>query len=288
MCVALKDATFGTTTIAGWRRVVGGRRVHAMVYGNEPFGRFDGPNAIALPFPIAPGTSFGPANFLPTDGLSHLLDDMWAAVPEPELERMTMSRAPIGKGGPEVSVFQRGIYTWVSASQIEPELIMAALELVNPAVRPDMPEWALQFYQQVYPGWALAIGCFPHARGQKAEPVAVQYEPRDWELLHMPAIDAHGETPKMGRNVTVNHRIIVGTEEFGYGGRVLYNEQHRFDPALAAVLPRRVAGAELREVPMLNGDFYVRYGRDGEQPRLLRTTGIDLTADAYEIPLRAA
>ncbi len=297
MCVALlPDTSFGTTTIAGARVTRNGRPQHLVLYGNEPRrqSRYTGgraeANAIILHIPVAEDRPLTQENFLRTNSLGHLLDDMWAAVPAynpPTLSRGTRSFGAITKG---VSVFQSGIYTWVVANQATAQEISIAFQLVKPELRPNIGAALLDYYLREHPDDALAIGCFPgQTGGQKAEPVAICYDPRDYEVLRMPAIDAHGEIPQFRHPVDVNHRLIVGTDEFDVGGRVHYSELDLIHPDLAAVLPNRVVGVELASVLMANGDFFVDFRRLFDGPRkatMLRAKGSSLdSAEPYQIPM---
>jgi hypothetical protein len=291
VCVALHDASFGQTTVAGWR--FPRRQTHCVMYGNEPRNRVTVPNAMLLHIPVAHGTTLTRDNFLPTSGLSLVLEDMWLAAPKFE-ERLTRSiQFGVAKGG-SVAVFDMGKYTWVAATRADPAQVSAALETVRPDRRPQVGEPLIEFYLRTWPDDALAIACFNQASGEATEPAAIEYVPQNWDVLRMPAVDAHGEIPGFDRPVTVNHRLIIGTDEFGAGGRVTYREQGRMDPRLREVLPGRVVGAELLQVPMANGDFYVDFGRftrghDGSETsngHVLRAHGPALTGQADRIPLQ--
>lgn len=288
MCVSLHDASFGQTTVAGWR--VHDRRTHCLMYGNEPENRVTAANAMLLHIPVAHGTTLTRDNFIPTSGLSLILEDMWRAAPRPG--RLTRGGQP-GFKGISLDVFDMGRYTWVAATHAGPGQVSAALETVRPDRRPRIGEQLIEFYLRTWPGDALAIACFSDAGGEPTEPAVIEYVPRDWDILRMPAVDAHGEIPGFDRPVTVNHRLIAGTDELGAGGRVTYRERDRMDPRLREILPERVAGAELSQVPMANGDFYIDFGRftqgrDGSDTgsgHVLRASGPELTGQAERIPV---
>jgi hypothetical protein len=285
MCVTLFDARLGQTTIAGWR--FPRRRTHCLLYGNEPENLAGVPNAMILHIPVAFQCTLTQDNFLPTEGLRHVLDDMWAAAPKYELRE---ERGVFGerKTRGTVSVFDVGSYTWVVATQADPADIAAALETVRPDRRPQISRQLIEFYQRTWPYDALAIGCFSTAAGGATEPVCVEYPPQDWDILRYPATDAHGHVPAWGEYVQVDHRIIVGTSELGLGGAVRYREAARMAPRLAELLPGQVVGAELLRIPMIQGDFYVdfsRFGRDDATTgHVLRAHGPALDASADRIP----
>jgi hypothetical protein len=294
MCVTLRDATLGLTTQAGWR--FHPRRTHCQLYGNEPRNRANVANAMFLHIPIAPATTLTQANFLPTRGLRLLLDDMWRAAPKYQ-EQETLRTMSAGVTRKTVSVFDMGNYTWVAATRADPGDITEALNEVRdrrPDRHPQIGAPLIEFYLRTWPHDALAIGCFNQAAGQATEPVALEYVPQNWDVLRMPAVDAHGEIPDFTHPAVVNHRLIVGTAEFGAGGRVTYRELGQMDPRLAEVLPGRVVGAELRDIPMANGDFYVDFGRftdradpsgPGGGAKVLRAHGPELTERADRIPV---
>lgn len=282
MCVTLHDASLGQTTIAGWRFAP--RRTHCLLYGNEPDNRSAVANAMILHLPVAHGTVLTMDNFIPVQGLRHVLEDMWAAAPKYRELRETRgySARSVSKG---VLVFDMGIYTWVAATQADPEEIRAALEIVRPDRRPQISRQLIEFYLRTWPYDALAIGCFSRSGSRATDPVAIEYVPQEWDILRMPAVDAHGEIPDLDSQVTVNHRLIVGTDELNAGGRVTYREQSWMEPRLREVLPGRVVGAELLRFPMANGDFYVDISRFAKDEDILRARGADLTSRADRIPV---
>jgi hypothetical protein len=287
MCVTLHDARLGQTTIAGWR--VPELRTHCLLYGNEPDNRASVPNAMILHIPVAFNVALTERNFLPTAGLRHVLADMWAAAPKYSELRATRGTygGRLTKG--TVSVFDVGSYTWVVATQADAADITAALATVRPDRRPHISEQLVAFYRHTWPYDALAIGCFSQAHGGATEPVGIEYPPQDWRRLRMPAVDAHGEIPDLRALVQVNHRLIVGTTELGLGGTVRYREFSSMDARLARVLfagASRVIAAELLDVPMANGDFYVDFApSDDEAPALRRAHGAELNIRADRIPV---
>jgi hypothetical protein len=290
MCVTLHDARLGQTTIAGWR--VPELRTHCLLYGNEPENRAGVPNAMILHIPLAHGATLTQDNFLPTAGLEHVLADMWRAAPKYRELRETRGvyGSAVTKGS--VSVFDMGAYTWVVANRADAGMIAAALETVRPDRRAHVSEQLIAFYRRTWPDDALAIGCFSRADGSATEPVGLAYPPQDWRRLRFPAVDAHGEVPDLRARVTVNHRIIVGTTELGLGGTVRFREFGSMDARLARVLfagASRVVGAELLDIPMRNGDFYVDFGEfgrdDARTGELWRANGAELDGRADGIPV---
>ena len=289
MCVTLHDARLGQTTIAGWR--VPERRTHCLLYGNEPENRAGVPNAMILHIPVAPGTVLTQDNFLPTAGLRFVLEDMWRAAPK--FRELRQPRGLYGsavtKGS--VSVFTMGAYTWVVANRADADMISDALDQIPEYVRPRISRGLIGFYLRTWPDDALAIGCFSQAGGKATEPVGIEYAPADWRRLRMPAVDAHGEIPDLRARVRVNHRLIVGTTELGLGGTVRFREFSSMDARLARLLfagASQVVAAELLDVPMANGDFYVDFaGFGADDARLgyiLRAHGAELDGRADEIP----
>jgi hypothetical protein len=290
MCVTVHNATLGRTTIAGWRFPP--RRTHCLLYANEPANRAGVPNAMILHIPLRPGDVLTEQNFLPTAGLTHVLDDMWEAAPKYE-DRGPL-RMPYGSALTKgvVTVFTMSAYTWVAATRADAGAIGAALGTVHTSRRPQISRGLIEFYLRTWPGDALAIGCFSRADGRATEPVGIEYRPQSWGLLRMPAVDAHGEIPDLRALVQVNHRLIAGTSELGLGGQVTYRERPTMNPRLAQLLPSRVVAAELPDVPMANGDFYIDFtGLSQDSARhghLLRARGSELDGSASRIPVLLA
>jgi hypothetical protein len=286
MCVTLYDARLGRTTIAGWRYLP--RQTHCLLYGNEPENRAGVANAMILHIPVAYGAALTEQNFLPTEGLRRVLDDMWDAAPKYAELRATRGFTLSAPARGTVSVFTLGAYTWVAATQADAGAVSAALEQVPASRRPAISRGLIEFYLRTWPYDSLAIGCFSQDSGKATEPVAIEYPPQLWDLLRMPATDAHGEIPDLGARVRVNHRLIVGTGELGFGGRVRYTERHQMDARLAQVLPEQVVAAELADLPMANGDFYVDFRRFGQEETdtgyVLRSHGAELDHRADRIP----
>jgi len=286
MCVTLYDAKLGQTRIAGWR--IPGDQEHAIMYGNQPQNLVSVPNAMILHIPLAPGAVLTMANFLPTEGLRHVLADMWAAAPKWQEEGMSRSFGGRLTRGTVVT-FDMGSYTWVAATNADADEIITALEQVHPDRRPHLSAGLIRFYQQTWPDDALAIGCFVLADGDATEPVCVKYPPRSYRVLRYPATDAHGHIPAWGEPVFVNHQIIAGTDEFGIGGRVTYQEEARMGDRLAGIIPRLVIGAELLRIPMIQGDFYIDFGQDFTLPAgsvdLQRANGPELDSRAKAVPM---
>jgi hypothetical protein len=287
MCVTAFAASLGRTAIAGWRNTH--QRTHCLLYGNEPVNLAGVPNAMILHIPVAPNTTLTRDNFLPTEGLQYLLADMWAAVPKPEERLARGMTSGASSREPEVNVFTMGSYTWVVAARADAGLISDALGLVQADRRPRIGEPLTDFYLRTWPEDALAIGCFSSASGKPAEPACIEYVPRDWDVLRMPATDAHGHVPDLGELVTVNHRLVVGTGEFGLGGHVAYRERHWMEPRLRDILPQRVVGAEVAGGKLPNGDFYVDFGYLTQGPggcgAILRAHGAELGGEATRIPV---
>jgi hypothetical protein len=284
--VTLYDARLGQTVIAGWR--IPGRGTHAVLYGNEPENLVAVPNAMILHIPLQRGKVLTQDNFLPTAGLRHVLEDMWAAAPKRQQREVRGLSFGVASRG-SISVFDMGSYTWVAATHADADEIITALEMVHPDRRPHLSAGLIRFYRQTWPDDALAIGCFSRAGGGSTEPVGVEYPPQEFRVLRYPAVDAHGHIPAWGEPVFVDHRIIVGTDEFGVGGRVRYREEARMDDRLAGIVPRLVVGAELTRIPMIQGDFYVDFGQDWSpgagSADLMRASGPELDGRAKSVPM---
>jgi hypothetical protein len=279
MCVSAASARFsGTLGFAGTH----GDR-HLLGYQNTFVNKGRGGNAMLLHIPARSGTLRG-ADLLDTTACPHILKDMAMAVnPAPPRSR---GLDLLGPQSHAVEIVEMGVYHIVLAHDATD--IPAALERVPADKRPTLRPELFTFYRDEFPGWPVLCCCFANRDAEEAQPILLQYTPRDPDRLFIPALDAHtGAPPKPGARVDVDHVVIFATDRrpaddyskppasarAGSGdGFQPINYRDPLSPALAALLPQDAIGGTLRDLKMPNGDFVVQvadllaFGPDSTAP----------------------
>ncbi|MFF4351547.1 hypothetical protein [Streptomyces sp. NPDC001530] len=267
MCVSMDQAEFSGTTLYGGRlrHPVHGL-IHVLGYQNTAVNLADGPNAMLLHLPTY---RMSQDNFLSVGSSSDVLERMVDAV------RPISARAPADMdwmgwdATPEVQVFEHDIYTVLLAHT--PTALPAALAQVPEHKRPRLGEALLRFYEERYPGRAVAVCCFDNAQ---AKPLLMWYPPIDPDLLTLPALDCHtGDVPDLSSQVPVDHWVLFGTDEAPkeWGFPVDHDENMRHD--LRQFLPSTVVGRYFGGT-LPNGDFSI-----GHEDLLASGLDIDLDID---------
>lgn len=240
MCITLSVAEMSNTRLYAGEARIGDKYVHVIAYQNNATTK--GPNAMILPIPAA--VMPGPENVIDTRGFASFLDDIHQAT--------KIKDAPLSFGGGyEAEVFDVGSYTVVLAERYE--AVAQAIAGVPSKRRPAVNPAVLRAFDELYPGWPLAVCCWDGAIN--AEPLLWWYEPKSPEWLFAPALDAHdGGPPNLDAHVFVDHFVAFGStldpvgEEVRYAGTI---------PAIAReLLPTRVFGTRIDHT-MPNGDFWL-------------------------------
>ena len=272
MCCTLRPAELSKTILYSGEAERERNLVHVLGYQNRAKNRFDGPNAMILPFPAA--GPMGPRNCLETTGLRWLMNDLAAAV---HVERLTRS-ASRGFGSlalgsaKSVTVFDSGEYTVVLADDARD--IPSALERVPEAKRPDMNEEIFDAYAKWYPEWPIALCCFASRKEVEAEPLLWWFEPKDPKVLFAPALDAHsGNAPDLTEHVRVDHSVVFGSTLHSRGQPVRYRREvpRHVSPFVAD----RVVGEEF-QTALTNGDFAIPVARMSSMLESVTSTRIKI------------
>lgn len=259
MCITMATAELkGTLLYAGEGRF-DSRYVHVLAYQNTARSAF--PNAMILPIPAA--APLDHRNAIDTRQFPDFLKKIQAA--------NAPARA-IGRGGDgargrsPAQVFDVGSYTVVLAG--DARSISAALDRVPPQKRPPDNAELFAAFEQLYPGWPLAVCCWQGTI--RPEPLLWWYEPLEPDWLFAPALDAHdGGPPRLGEQVEVDHFLAFGSSSYEGGNAVA--------PIRAApretqkLFPRSVHGTRIRE-KMPNGDFWLA-ASDLSGPAIRRAPG---------------
>jgi hypothetical protein len=263
MCITTHPADLSNTKIYAGEARLGETYVHVMAYRNTA--ATEGPNAMILPIPAA--RMLGPANVIDTREFAGFLDIMLA-------EAEDCCRGAFGGVPESPQVFDVGSYTVVLAQR--PQAIARAVEGVPANKRPSLNPALLQAFDDLYPGWPLAVCCWDGAI--EAEPMLWWYEPKSPEWLFAPALDAHhGGAPDIGAEVRVDHVIGFGStlREQRFGGW-----EDELPPIAADLLAWNVRRARVAG-HMPNGDFWQATAALGG-PAQRRAPG---AAESTSIPL---
>lgn len=269
MCVCAAEAELSATILYHGR--VGHPKhglIHVLGYQNTARNLASGPNAMLLHLP---GEGMSQANFIDTGGCSRILRDMVTAVRPPTRSTDWMG-GPVAVGAAaRVEVFEHDIYTVVLAD--DPLAIPAALERVPAGKRVDVSADLMAFYDERFPGYAVALCCFDNRDARQANPLLLWYTPHDPDMFRLPAIDCHtGGVPDLNALVQTDHWVILGTDEApdGWGNEVDYGVVPVVrkwgaaprSPAVkgpaAGFLPDRVIGRSFTG-PLPNGDFVISH-----------------------------
>ncbi|MFG3165809.1 hypothetical protein [Streptomyces sp. NPDC048200] len=199
MCVSTGEAAFTGTTLYGGRpRHPEHGLIHVLGYQNTVANLADGPNAMVLHLPTY---RMGRRNFLSVGTASDLLQSMVDAVkpvgagPLPD----TMDWMG-GDAAPAVQVFEHDVYTVLLAH--DPAALPAALARVPEHRRPALGGELWRFYEERYPGQAIAVCCLDNKQAARAKPLLMWYPPIDPDLLTCPTATSPSPTPTSSRAVS--------------------------------------------------------------------------------------
>jgi len=253
MCCTLRPAELSKTILYAGEAMRNGQLVHVLGYQNRAKNRYNGPNAMILPFPAI--GAMGPSNCLETTGLRWLMNDLASAV---HIERMmksaSMSRGiRLGSSARTLAVFDSGEYTVVLADDARD--IPSALDRVHEAKRPELNEEIFDAYTKWYPEWPIALCCFQSKQEVEAEPLLWWFEPRDEKVLFAPALDAHsGNAPDLTEHVRVDHSVVFGSTRNSRGAPVRFRRE--VPKHITGFIADRVVGREF-QTALTNGDFAI-------------------------------
>jgi hypothetical protein len=241
MCITFGSARLARTKLYAGEARIAGKYVHVIAYQNRATSA--GPNAMILPIPAA--APLTEQNVVDTRTFSGFLDDIHQATHVASMSAFASRSASL-----DVRVFNTGSYTVALAER--PAAISQALARVPERRRPNVNPAILRAFDELYPGWPLAVCCWDGKI--RAEPLLWWYEPRMPRWLFAPALDAHdGGPPDPNAEVRVDHHVAFGSTLDPFGDPVSYK-----DPVSGVardLLPTRVRGARLRGT-MPNGDLW--------------------------------
>lgn len=159
----------------------------------------------------------------------------------------------------KLEIFNTGIYTVVMSNK--PSLISQALQLVPENKRPAISPQLIQWYEDNYPGYSVAVCCFDNQEAQGAQPLFWWYKPMNPQELFFPAVDCHsGQIPDLTKKVEVDHLLacaVKGIDSSANGARV-FDKASLIEEPFQEYFPERIVGADYTFSPPLNnGDFII-------------------------------
>jgi hypothetical protein len=251
MCCTLRPAELSKTILYSGEAEYETKLVHVIGYQNRAKNRFNGPNAMILPFPAR--EVMGARNCLETEGMRWLMNDLAAAVDIPRLTRGFSPKMAILGSSRAVSVFESGTYTVVLADDARD--IPLALGRVPEEKRPDLNDDIFEAYAKWYPQWPIALCCFESKKEMEPDPLLWWFEPRDERVLFAPALDSHnGLPPDLTEHVRVDHTVVFGSTRASRGIPVRF---HRVVPShVSRFIADRVVGQKFHS-SLKNGDFAI-------------------------------
>jgi hypothetical protein len=251
MCCTLRPAELSKTILYSGESEHQGKLVHVIGYQNRAKNRFNGPNAMILPFPAS--APMDARNCLESEGLRWMMNDLAAAIDLPRLTRGFGTKGLTLGSSRAVSVFESDAYTVVLADDARD--IPNALDRVPENKRPDLNEEIFDAYAKWYPRWPVALCCFESRKELEPDPLLWWFEPQNEKVLFAPALDAHnGAPPDLTEHVRVDHTVVFGSKRASRGNPVRFHRA--VPPHVSKFIADRVVGQDFKSV-LKNGDFAI-------------------------------
>ncbi len=244
MCITTEPAILSGTQLYAGVGQIGRKTVHVLAYQNKAASA--GANAMILPLPAA--VLPDERNVIDTREFAGFLMDIHCAT----VIELNPCRGAFGAAA--AKVFDVGSYSVVLAR--DASAISKALRFVPPSKRPAANPRLFEAFEQLYPGWPLAVCCW--CGDVEAEPLLWWYEPKYPEWLFAPALDAHdGGPPDVNVEVEVDHHIAFGSWCSFEGNFVGYDPEYPMTAQIRNLLPLTVSGTRIH-AKLPNGDFWLK------------------------------
>lgn len=193
------------------------KRRHNIFYQNKMQNLTDGGNCMILPIP-------GRITALhDTTPYGTFLDEI--------VKKLTpVHRAGISKSSSKgITISQVGQYTVLQCDSIDPKEIWRKIGRLTPSLRPSINTRLIEWYREFYgPEWQLILACFDNKQELKAQPLRIEFEPRDFNKVFYPGADSHdGEPPLIGKHVHRDHKLIFGTYSDNSVGNVNFGPEFK-------------------------------------------------------------
>ena len=266
MCITTNKASLSNTRILSLA-LDNGR--HFMTYSNRAKNDSNKPNAMILPIPGKTRQELFHDTTDYKDFLGEIIEkasrDEWMG--GDSFGRRTRSAKGFKK-------FNLGMYTiGLADSFLGAEEFIASL---SEEKRPKLSEELAGFFREKYAGYSFAVCCFDSGSAMDAQPIALEYEPLDPDVLFFPTVDGHdGRAPRLRELVPVDHTFI-----FEHEGKMVDGLYHMDHIELYASVPEFLNKRRYRFVNVhdlrTNGDTTLRRSimrsMDlGDDPELVRS-----------------
>ena len=199
MCVTTLEARLSKTRIGVWdvMHPEYGYR-HVVAYQNSVQNLSDGANCMLLHIPSK--TALSPDCMINTENDVELLVEM---------EYSVFGR-PRGFGGKN-HIVEMGVYHIALLNDFSENVIESTLQLIPEQKRPELSKEILDFYNQTFPGFPLALCCFNNKDAKKASPILLHYDPKYPDTFMFNTLDSHGGVPDLNEPVLFHQTIITGS-----------------------------------------------------------------------------
>jgi hypothetical protein len=256
MCVSNSPASFNKTKgYIGEAKTKEHGLVHVLGYQNKVKNETNKPNAMILHFPAK--ESMGKNNVIDLGEKGKGLLNHMCYFYE---ERSKSGMKGIVSNSAKIEMFDTGIYTVIISNK--PSLINEALKDVSENKRPEINLQLMQWYEDNYPGYSIAVCCFNTSEQTNADPLFWWYKPMNESELFFPAIDCHtGRVPDLTAKVDVDHVLTCSVSEFAPEATDLnkLNKSYFVNEANQEFFPEKFNGANFETMfGQINGDFVIK------------------------------
>jgi hypothetical protein len=200
MCITLQEAEMTTTIVGG--SVNYKQRTHTLLYQNNVKNISGGANAMVLPIM---------GRVVEVTDTSDFNKFMEEIVEQTRPMSKSVSDGSRAFNMDSIKTYQVGAYIIIEAQNCSSEAILEAIGKLPLEQQPSMSTELLDWYKDHYSNPTLLLCCFTGTDTLSAQPIMVEYEPRNFDVFLVPGTDDHhGIVPVMGSEIDRDHTLIFG------------------------------------------------------------------------------